>query len=298
MWKKVGEANMIMMKIILKEIRIKQYTKNFLVFAAPVFAGMLFEKGVFIYILMTFLSFSFMASAVYILNDIMDREKDRKHPVKRYRPIAAGLISLPLACLMFLLLLTVSIGIAVFIKPTLAWLLIIYLLMNICYSMKFKYVVIIDVMIIAAGFVMRAYAGVLALDLVASEWFTLCIFMLSMFLALAKRRAELILFVSAPSRRRKVLQDYSLELLNQMLSIVTAVSLTSYSLFALQADQSHNGISMMITIPFVVYGMMRYLYLIYIKGQGDNPEDVLLHDKGIFLTCVLFSFIVIFLRDL
>lgn len=289
---------MIMMKIILKEIRIKQYTKNFLVFAAPVFAGMLFEKGVFIYILMTFLSFSFMASAVYILNDIMDREKDRKHPVKRYRPIAAGLISLPLACLMFLLLLTVSIGIAVFIKPTLAWLLIIYLLMNICYSMKFKYVVIIDVMIIAAGFVMRAYAGVLALDLVASEWFTLCIFMLSMFLALAKRRAELILFVSAPSRRRKVLQDYSLELLNQMLSIVTAVSLTSYSLFALQADQSHNGISMMITIPFVVYGMMRYLYLIYIKGQGDNPEDVLLHDKGIFLTCVLFSFIVIFLRDL
>lgn len=287
-----------MMKIILKEVRVKQYTKNFLVFAAPVFAGMLFEKGVFIYILMTFLSFSFMASAVYILNDIMDREKDRKHPVKRYRPIAAGLISLPLACLMFLLLLTVSIGIAVFIKPTLAWLLIIYLLMNICYSMKFKYVVIIDVMIIAAGFVMRAYAGVLALDLVASEWFTLCIFMLSMFLALAKRRAELILFVSAPSRRRKVLQDYSLELLNQMLSIVTAVSLTSYSLFALQADQSHNGISMMITIPFVVYGMMRYLYLIYIKGQGDNPEDVLLHDKGIFLTCVLFSFIVIFLRDL
>lgn len=289
---------MIMMKIILKEIRIKQYTKNFLVFAAPVFAGMLFEKGVFICILMTFLSFSFMASAVYILNDIIDREKDRKHPVKRYRPIAAGLISLPLAWLMFLLLLTVSIGIAVFIKPTLAWLLIIYLLINICYSIKFKYVVIIDVMIIAAGFVMRAYAGVLALDLVASEWFTLCIFMLSMFLALAKRRAELILFVSAPSRRRKVLQDYSLELLNQMLSIVTAVSLTSYSLFALQADQSHNGISMMITIPFVIYGMMRYLYLIYIKGQGDNPEDVLLHDKGIFLTCVLFLFIVIFLRDL
>lgn len=286
------------MKIILKEIRIKQYTKNFLVFAAPVFAGMLFEKGVFICILMTFLSFSFMASAVYILNDIIDREKDRKHPVKRYRPIAAGLISLPLAWLMFLLLLTVSIGIAVFIKPTLAWLLIIYLLINICYSIKFKYVVIIDVMIIAAGFVMRAYAGVLALDLVASEWFTLCIFMLSMFLALAKRRAELILFVSAPSRRRKVLQDYSLELLNQMLSIVTAVSLTSYSLFALQADQSHNGISMMITIPFVIYGMMRYLYLIYIKGQGDNPEDVLLHDKGIFLTCVLFLFIVIFLRDL
>lgn len=289
---------MIMLKIVLKEIRIKQYTKNFLVFAAPVFAGMLFEKGVFIYIFMTFLSFSFMASAVYILNDIMDQEKDRKHPVKRYRPIAAGLISLPLAWLMFLLLLTVSIGIAVFIKPALVWLLIIYLFMNICYSIKFKYVVIIDVMIIATGFVMRAYASVLALDLVASEWFTLCIFMLSMFLALAKRRAELILFVSAPSRRRKVLQDYSLELLNQMLSIVTAVSLTSYSLFALQADQSHNGISMMITIPFVVYGMMRYLYLIYIKGQGDTPEDVLLHDKGIFLTCILFSFVVIILRDL
>lgn len=289
---------MTMIKAILKEIRVKQYTKNMLVFAAPIFGGVLFKQDILTYTLLTFLAFSMMASAVYILNDIMDREKDRQHPVKRFRPIAAGIISLPFAWILFLLLLAVATGISIVVRPALSGLLLAYFVMNIAYSLKLKHVVIIDVMIIAAGFVMRAYAGVLALGLIASDWFILCIFMLSMFLALAKRRSELLLFLSDPSRQRKVLQDYSLELLNQMLSIVTAVSLTSYSLFALQADKAHNEISMMMTIPFVIYGMMRYLYLIYIKGMGGKPEDVLLRDKGILWTCILFSFVVIFLRDL
>lgn len=289
---------MTMIKAILKEIRVKQYTKNMLVFAAPIFGGVLFKQDVLACTLLTFLSFSSMASAVYILNDIMDREKDRQHPTKRYRPIAAGLISLTFAWTLFLLLFAIAIGIAMVVRPALAYLLLAYFVMNIAYSLKLKHVVIIDVMIIAIGFVMRAYAGALALGLIASEWFILCIFMLSMFLALAKRRSEMMLFLSNPSRQRKVLQDYSLELLNQMLSIVTAVSLTSYSLFALQAGTAYNELSMMMTIPFVVYGMMRYLYLIYIKGEGGKPEAVLLHDKGILWTCILFSFVVIFLRDL
>ncbi|WP_270380966.1 decaprenyl-phosphate phosphoribosyltransferase [Mitsuokella multacida] len=259
---------------------------------------MLFKQDILTYTLLTFLAFSMTASAVYILNDIMDREKDRQHPVKRFRPIAAGIISLPFAWILFLLLLAGATGISMVVRPALSGLLLAYFLMNIAYSLKLKHVVIIDVMIIAAGFVMRAYAGALALGLIASDWFILCIFMLSMFLALAKRRSEMILFLSDPSRQRKVLQDYSLELLNQMLSIVTAVSLTSYSLFALQADKAHNEMSMMMTIPFVIYGMMRYLYLIHIKGMGGKPEDVLLRDKGILWTCILFSFVVIFLRDL
>lgn len=289
---------MTMIKAILKEIRVKQYTKNMLVFAAPIFGGVLFKQAVFAHTLLTFLAFSMTASAVYILNDIMDREKDRQHPVKRFRPIAAGIISLPFAWILFLLLLVGATGISMVVRPALSGLLLAYFVMNIAYSLKLKHLVIIDVMIIATGFVMRAYAGALALELIASDWFILCIFMLSMFLALAKRRSELILFLSDPSRQRKVLQDYSLELLNQMLSIVTAVSLTSYSLFALQADKAHNEMSMMMTIPFVIYGMMRYLYLIHIKGMGGKPEDVLLCDKGILWTCILFSFIVIFLRNL
>lgn len=289
---------MTMIKAILKEIRVKQYTKNMLVFAAPIFGGVLFKQDILTYTLLTFLAFSMTASAVYILNDIMDREKDRQHPVKRFRPIAAGIISLPFAWILFLLLLAGATGISMVVRPALSGLLLAYFLMNIAYSLKLKHVVIIDVMIIAAGFVMRAYAGALALGLIASDWFILCIFMLSMFLALAKRRSEMLLFLSDPSRQRKVLQDYSLELLNQMLSIVTAVSLTSYSLFALQADKAHNEMSMMMTIPFVIYGMMRYLYLIHIKGMGGKPEDILLRDKGILWTCILFSFVVIFLRDL
>lgn len=293
----VRRALIRMMKAILKEIRIKQYTKNALVFAAPLFGGVLLEWDVFFATVLTFIAFSLTASAVYILNDIMDREKDRQHPVKKYRPIAAGVIPVSFAWGLFALLLVGAGLLSMAVRPALGWLLLTYLVMNVAYSLRLKHVVLIDVMIVAAGFVLRAFAGVIAVGISASEWFILCVFMLSMFLALAKRRSEMLLFLSNPSRQRKVLQEYSIELLNQLLAVVTAVSMTSYSLFALQADRDTNGFSMMMTIPFVVYGMMRYLYLIHNKGMGGKPEDVLLHDKGILWTCVLFALLVVFLRD-
>ena len=169
--------------------------------------------------------------------------------------------------------------------------------MNIAYSVRLKHIVLIDVMIVAAGFVMRAFAGTIAIGVGASSWFVVCVFMLSMFLALAKRRSEMVLLAENPGRQRRVLQDYSLELVNQLLTVVTAIAVTSYSLFAIQADDVAEPF-MLVTVPLVVYGIFRYLYLINIKGLGGKPEEILLKDKGIFGTCLIFFICIMVIRDL
>lgn len=181
-------------------------------------------------------------------------------------------------------------GLSWIIRPGLTALLLSYFVMNIAYSVYLKHIVLIDVMIIAAGFVMRAFAGTIAIGVGASSWFVVCVFMLSMFLALAKRHSEMVLLSEHPRRQRRVLQDYSLELVNQLLTVVTAVTVTSYSLFAIQANDVAEPF-MLVTVPLVVYGIFRYLYLINIKGLGGKPEEVLLKDKGILCTCLIFLFV-------
>ena len=286
-----------MVRYILQEIRVKQYTKNVLVYAAPLFSGTLLVPDMLCRSTMAFVSFCLMASAVYILNDIMDREKDRQHPTKCHRPIASGKLSLPLAVGIFCALLLLGGGLSWIIRPGLTALLLSYFVMNIAYSVHLKHIVLIDVMIIATGFVMRAFAGTIAIGVGASSWFVVCVFMLSMFLALAKRRSEMVLLSEHPRRQRRVLQDYSLELVNQLLTVVTAVTVTSYSLFAIQANDVAEPF-MLVTVPLVVYGIFRYLYLINIKGLGGKPEEVLLKDKGILCTCLIFFICIMVIRDL
>lgn len=239
-----------MIKLILQEIRVKQYTKNVLVYAAPLFSGTLLVPDMLYRSTMAFVSFCLIASAVYILNDIMDREKDRQHPTKCHRPIASGKLSLPLAVGIFCALLLLGGGLSWIIRPGLTALLLSYFVMNIAYSVYLKHIVLIDVMIIAAGFVMRAFAGTIAIGVGASSWFVVCVFMLSMFLALAKRHSEMVLLSEHPRRQRRVLQDYSLELVNQLLTVVTAVTVTSYSLFAIQANDVAEPF-MLVTVPLV-----------------------------------------------
>lgn len=287
----------MMVRYILQEIRVKQYTKNVLVYAAPLFSGTLLVPDMLCRSTMAFVSFCLMASAVYILNDIMDREKDRQHPTKCHRPIASGKLSLPLAVGIFCALLLLGGGLSWIIRPGLTALLLSYFVMNIAYSVHLKHIVLIDVMIIATGFVMRAFAGTIAIGVGASSWFVVCVFMLSMFLALAKRRSEMVLLSEHPRRQRRVLQDYSLELVNQLLTVVTAVTVTSYSLFAIQANDVAEPF-MLVTVPLVVYGIFRYLYLINIKGLGGKPEEVLLKDKGILCTCLIFFICIMVIRDL
>ena len=293
-----------MLKAIFKEIRIKQYTKNILVFAAALFAGNLTNIAVLEKIIIAFFAFCCVASAVYILNDIMDVEKDRQHPIKCFRPIAAGLIPLPMAWLLLLTFLIFALWLSRIVNLSLVGVIIFYFIMNVAYSLYLKHVVILDVMIIAIGFVLRAIAGVLASGTIVTTWFVVCIFMLSLFLALAKRRGELVRLnhTREKNKGRKVLKFYSEPMLNALLIAVLAISITSYTFFAMQGEREGTTLlaglpSMMLTIPFVVYGMFRYVYLIDQYEQGEKPEDILIHDKPILWTCILFSFLVFIIRN-
>ena len=289
---------------IIKEMRVKQYTKNLFIYAATLFSGNIFNLNILRLTTEAFIAFSLVASVVYILNDIVDKEKDKQHPKKCYRPIASGKISVKLAILLICIFLLISFVISCNINIKLSIIMLIYLVMNILYSWKLKHIVIIDIMIIAIGFVLRALAGVVVINSGITAWFILCVFMLSLFLAIGKRRAEMKLFVKSAKNTRKVLKQYSVQLLDQLLIIVTAITLTSYSLFAIQMTYAHEYILgeelsyMMITIPLVVYGMFRYLYLIYIEGLGEAPDEILLKDKYIWMTIVLYIFCVICIRSL
>lgn len=287
-----------MLENILKEMRIKQYTKNLLVFAAPIFGGIFLKLDIMIATIATFISFSLLSSAVYVINDIVDLSKDRQHPVKRLRPIASGVIGLGLAKGLAIVLIILSFSISIFISNLLALLLIVYFLMNVLYSLKLKHMVIFDVMIIAVGFVIRALAGALSSGVVASSWFILCVFMLSLFLALAKRRSEMVLFLDNKKKGRKVLDYYSLELLNNLLMVAAAMSITSYAVFALQSDDCNIFINpMLLTVPLVVYGMFRYMYIVHMLGKGGEPEEILMNDKYILGTCFIYALCILIIRD-
>lgn len=240
-----------------------------------------------------FFCFAFIASSVYIVNDIMDVEKDRLHPEKSKRPIASGALSIRTAMLTGVFLLISALATAYRIAPLFAVILTVYLLINMLYCMRLKHVVIVDVMIIALGFVLRGFSGAVVVDIGVTSWFVLCTLLLALFLALSKRRHELALLEGDKHKQRKVLQHYSFKYLDQLISIVTAATIITYSLYA--ANDGPNAY-MMWTIPFVIYGIFRYLYLVHMKQGGGSPEKVLLDDKHILLTVTLFTFSVMFIK--
>jgi 4-hydroxybenzoate polyprenyltransferase len=282
---------------LILQMRPKQWTKNLLVFASSLFAGSILQLDTFIMASSAFISFCFIASTVYIINDIADAEKDRLHPEKCMRPIASGALSIPVAVVFGIILLSISMCIAFRIGTSFLGLLILYLVINLLYSFKMKNIVIIDVMVIAAGFVLRAVSGAIAVGGHLTQWFILCTLMLSLFLALGKRRYELELFQGDKQNHRKVLDYYSTSLLDQLITIVTAITITSYSLYTAN-DPRDTGNDMMLTIPVVIYGMFRYLYLIHIEKMGGKPEEILLGDKHISITVILYGIIVIFIKSL
>lgn len=285
---------------LFQEMRPKQYTKNGFVFVAPLFAGKLLQTEIIYSAILAFIAFSCVASVVYIINDIADMEKDRVHPTKCRRPIASGVLSVQFAIVFALLLLALSFVISFNVNMDLLWILITYLVMNLAYSFKLKHVVIVDVLIIAMGFVLRAFAGVVATGVGATSWFVLCIFMLSLFLALAKRRGELKLLRDAKGKQRKVLKNYSISLIDQIMAVVSAIMLTSYTLFAQGVSESTRGgyeFNMMVTVPIVMYGVFRYMFLVHMRGLGEKPEDVLLHDKHILCTVLIYVVVILFIRD-
>ncbi|WP_338552549.1 decaprenyl-phosphate phosphoribosyltransferase [Paenibacillus sp. KS-LC4] len=274
----------------MSQLRPKQWTKNILVFASALFAGTFLEYSTFLNAFLAFVCFSCVASTIYIINDIADVEKDRLHPDKCKRPLPSGALTMPTAVGLGAILFAGSTLLSYFISPQLTAVLLFYFIMNVGYSFKLKHVVLIDVMIIAAGFVLRAVAGAVAVNGNLTSWFILCAMLLSLFLALGKRRHELQLFEGDTSKQRKVMQFYSIKLLDQLISIVTGLTIMCYSLYA---AENHY---MMFTIPFVLYGVFRYLYLMHMENGGGKPEEILITDKHILFTVLIFACSVLFIK--
>ncbi|MFD0671304.1 decaprenyl-phosphate phosphoribosyltransferase [Cohnella sp. GCM10027633] len=270
-------------------MRPKQWTKNLLLFAAVIFSIRSVDSLMFLQTLGAFILFCLVSGCVYILNDYMDREADRNHPEKRFRPLASGAVNANAALAAGTVIALSSFISSFYLDKEFAIVLSLYFLLNIAYSFKLKHVVIFDIMCIAVGFVLRAIGGGLLIDVKLTPWFLLCILLLSLFLAISKRRYELVMLQGDKGSHRKVLEHYSADLLNQMNSIVTAATIVCYSLFTFSSGHSEY---LTLTIPIVLYGIFRYLYLIHMHQAGGKPEKILLEDKHILASVSLYAVIV------
>jgi len=277
---------------LLGLMRPRQWTKNLLVFAGLLFTiGQRHAAGDFLRVLFAFGLFCAASGAVYILNDTLDAGSDRRHPVKRKRPIASGLVPIPTALTFAAGLVVVSLGGGFLMGGRLGLILAGYLVLTTAYSLKLKHLVIVDLLALAAGYVIRAVAGAVVINVAISEWLLLCTTLLALFLGLAKRRHEIVILEDGAASHRRILDEYSVEFLDQMINITAATALMAYSLytFAPFSATAKQHPRMMITIPFVIYGIFRYLYLIHAKNAGGHPEQVFLDDKPLLVNMVLWA---------
>ncbi|WP_434283308.1 decaprenyl-phosphate phosphoribosyltransferase [Clostridium botulinum] len=272
-------------KGIIALMRPKQWIKNFFVFAAIIFSGNLTNESILKNNIITFILFCLTSSTIYILNDIVDLEKDKKHPEKKNRPLPSGRVSKSTAIIMnIIILFTVLFCSYKFVDYKIMYIYLLYIVMNIFYCFKLKNVVILDVMVITFGFVLRMESGSLATKVSVSPWLFLCTILLSLFLALNKRKSEIITLKDNRGSHRKILEEYSVELIDNMLTIVTPSILISYCIYTFSSVQSKR---MMYTIPFVLYGIFRYQYLMNNHNLGGKPEDVFGKDKPFLVNMVL-----------
>ncbi|MDU2663574.1 MAG: decaprenyl-phosphate phosphoribosyltransferase [Clostridium perfringens] len=269
---------------LLKLMRPKQWIKNFFVFGALIFSYSFLNLNKTIAALIAFILFCLISSTVYIMNDILDVEKDRVHPKKRFRPIASGAISIKQATIALVVLLAISMISSFMINKGLFFILVLYFINNIFYSFKIKNIVILDVISIAVGFILRVIAGGVAIDVSLSGWILLCTFFISLFLGFEKRRNEIIKLEGKANEHRKILDDYSDELLKQFSDITLTCTVISYAMYTFVA---YENAYMMITNIFVVYGLFRYKYLSMKKGEGGSPTETVLTDKSIIIDVIL-----------
>ncbi|MFZ3102157.1 MAG: decaprenyl-phosphate phosphoribosyltransferase [Desulfitobacteriaceae bacterium] len=286
--KKEKSTNLLYLLVI--QMRPGQWSKNLLVFAALIFSLKSVTIEMVINSIYGFIFFLLVSACVYILNDFMDREADRHHPTKRFRPLASGVLDPHLTIAFGGILLIACLGLSALFSIPFSLLLTLYFIINVLYSTGLKHVVILDVMIVASGFVLRAIGGAVLISVKVTPWFLICIMFLSLFLAISKRRHELILSQESDAVPRKVLQFYNKELLDQMNSIVTTATLISYALFTFTSGRT---VYLMWTIPLVFYGIFRYLYLIHVEEKGGEPDKLLFEDKHILITILLYAVSVI-----
>jgi len=275
---------------LIRSLRIRQWSKNSVVFAALIFALELFDPASVLRAFQAFGVFCVLASGVYLLNDVFDLPNDRVHPTKRLRPVAAGEVPVALAALFGAALALGGIAMAWVMAPGFGAVAVTYIVSNLLYSAWLKKIVIVDVMVISMGFVLRAVAGGIAIEVEVSEWLILCTILLSLFLALCKRRQELALLEHAV-QHRTILKEYSVEMVDQMITIVTAATLIAYFSYTLSPEvhaKLHTG-NLYLTVPFVIYGLFRYLYLVHRREMGGSPTEALFSDLPLLLNIVLWA---------
>jgi 4-hydroxybenzoate polyprenyltransferase len=286
---KIHKIRKMIVKETIKSLRPHQWTKNFFVFAPLIFSENIFNVPLILRSVFAFVLFCVLSGAVYIWNDLRDIEEDRLHPVKSQRPLASGRLGKTPAIVAFFCLCFLGLGLACVVSLLFFILALGYVLLQVAYSAWLKHVVILDVLLVAAGFLLRVIAGAVAIEVDISEWLLICTFLLALFIALSKRRHELVFLEKEASNHRPILKEYSPYLLDQMISVVTASTVVAYCLYTISEKTvaKFGSSNLIFTVPFVLYGIFRYLYLIHQKCEGGSPEGLLIKDRPFFLGILL-----------
>ena len=276
----VSRSPFSILTALFKAIRPHQAAKNLFVFAALIFTGNLFHPALFLRVTAAFLLFSLAAGSIYLLNDLLDVEADRHHPKKCLRPIASGALPLPLARIALVVLMGGSLLASAALSLKFGIVVAGYLVLQIAYCFSLKHIVLLDVFTIAIGFVLRAVAGGVVIEKHISHWLLLCTLQLALFLGFGKRRQELVLLGEGAGKHRAILQEYSIAFIDHIIMVVSAVTIVCYSVYSVDSESAVAHPHLWITVPIVIYSVCRYLYLVYQKGEGGAPEDVLKNDRS------------------
>jgi 4-hydroxybenzoate polyprenyltransferase len=288
-----------MIREYVRQLRPRQWTKNLILFAGVIFAGRLLEPELLLRSVLGFLTFCLVSSSIYCINDLMDIESDRMHPEKRLRPLPSGKLPVSGVWTLGLTLFVVATVAAWLLSPKFCAVVFVYFASNLAYSLRLKRMAILDVIVLATGFVLRAVGSVEVLDrpeVIISPWLLLCTFFLAMFIGAGKRRAELALLETEAASHRASLTGYSLRFLDRVMSSTMTSAILTYSIYTLHPETKlkFGTYRLVYTVPFVVFGLFRYMYLIYERAKGGNPTEAILHDRGLLAAVFFWVLIVVY----
>jgi len=274
---------------LLQTMRPRQWTKNAFIFTALVFDHKLFVWPLFWQTLIGFGLLCLLSSTVYLINDLADIEKDRQHPKKRNRPLPSGRLKKEVALAAAIGLPLVVVPLSFWLSPGFGVIAVLYLVINLFYSFWLKHIVLIDVLLLASFYLIRVISGALIINVTISPWLYICTTLLALFIGFGKRRGELLLMQTNTGASRRVLEEYSLPFLDELINLVSTATIMAYLLYTFSAENLPANHTMMLTIPFVLYGIFRYLYLIHLKGEGGAPDELVLRDRPLQITFALWG---------
>ncbi len=282
---------------LLKTMRPRQWTKNLIIYLPFVFTvrehWTPFDASMWTLLARAtagFVLFCIISSVIYLINDLVDIEKDRQHPKKRFRPLASGALSKSVAVGAIIILLIIAVPLSFLLDMLFGIVVVVYFVLMLTYSYLLKNIVIVDVFVLAGGLVLRALAGAAAIQVPASAWLYVCTLLLALYLGFSKRRHELVLLENGAASHRVILKEYTPEVLDEMISVTTASFVMAYSLYTFSAPNLPKNHEMMLTIPFALYVVFRLLYLVHVKNEGGSPEEMLLTDRPLFVALALWGF--------